>query len=294
MRAYAAIVTAALAGCTDTASPDLGLESLLRVDGAQYRPGAFPAPSGGPDALAIRTTRITLEIGSVRERVTGALGLGSRSAVLGVDGIEGAWLVAAGSPTFESPDVPSVAATIALADEFPPGPFTLMIAGGDADGRFGARVAMPMIAAPELPPDGELVIELVWDGAADLDLHVVDPLGGEAWSDDPNTLMTPPPGTPVDPEAYKAGGILDRDGNADCHRDARPRERVIWSLPPPTGEYIVRVDTRSMCGGATAAWYVAAYRGETLLGAARGVANEADVQQPHGAGAGVLALRFSL
>ena len=30
-----------------------------------------------------------------------------------------------------------------------------------------------------------------WDGAADLDLHVVDPLGGEAWSGNPNTIPTP-------------------------------------------------------------------------------------------------------
>jgi hypothetical protein len=50
-----------------------------------------------------------------------------------------------------------------------------------------------------------------------------------------------------------------------------------------------------MCHDASAQWQVAAYRGGSLLGAARGVSTELEVQQlPHGAGAGVLALQFGL
>jgi hypothetical protein len=214
--------------------------------------------------------------------------------VLGIAGIDGGWLLPAGAPAAETPDNPGLAATIGVTDDFPPGPFTLVLLGGDSDGRFGAPATAELLATAAALPAGELVIELAWDGLADLDLHVVDALGGEAWSDDPNTWVPPPPGEPVDPAAHLTGGILDHDGNAGCHRDARPNEHVIWRMPPPPGNYIVRVDARSMCGGPSAAWYVAAHRGGALLGAARGVATGADVLQPHGAGAGVLALRFAL
>jgi len=238
---------------------------------------------------------LTITLTTTDGKVTGTLGIGSRSAVIGIAGEPGGWLLPAAVPAFDAPDAPTVSATIGLADEFPPGPFTLTVAGGDADGRFGAPAMVMLVAEPADPPAGELVIALVWDGVADLDLHVVDPLGGEAWADDPNTWQEPPPGEPVDPTAYLTGGILDRDGNAGCHRDARPSEHVIWTMPPPPGAYAVRVDARSMCGGPGAAWYVAAYRNAVLLGAARGVSTDADVQlYAHGKGAGVLALEFAL
>jgi len=284
----------AVAGCGASASPDPGLTALLQISGAQYRPGALPAPSGGPDAIALQTRHATLTIGEVREKIEGVLGPGTRSAVIGIAGSDGGWLLPAGLPPFDMPDDPSVTPTIGLADDFPPGPFTLIVYGGDGEGRFGAPATAELIADAAPPPAGELVISLAWDGVADLDLHVVDALGGEAWSDDPSTWVPPPPGEPVDPTAYLTGGILDRDGNANCHRDGRPTEHVIWTMPPPAGNYIVRVDARSMCGGPSAAWYVAAYRNATLLGAARGVSVDLDVQESHGAGAGVLALRFAL
>ena len=283
-----------LAGCGTSASPDPGLSALLQIPGAQYRPGALPAASGGPDAIALQTRHATLTIGQVREKLAGVLGPGTRSAVIGIAGGDGGWLLPAGAPAFDTPDDPSIAATIGLADDFPPGPFTLVAFGGDGDGRFGAPATVALVADAAPPPAGELVIALAWDGPADLDLHVVDALGGEAWAGDPNTWVPPPPGEPVDPTAYLAGGILDRDGNASCHRDGRPAEHVIWMMPPPPGRYVVRVDARSMCGGPAAAWYVAAYRNATLIGAARGVATGADVLAPHGAGAGVRALEFAL
>jgi len=109
------------------------------------------------------------------------------------------------------------------------------------------------------------------------------------------TVPLPPGSPPGDPNAYLKSGILDRDGNANCHRDGRPTEHVIWSMPPPAGNYVVRVEARSMCKDASAQWEVAAYRSGALLGAARGVSTEFEVQQlPHGAGAGVLALQFAL
>jgi len=284
-----------LAGCGVSATPDPGTGALLQVAGAQYRPGPLPAPSGGPDAVTVTPRHTEVQIGPTRERIDGVLGVGTRAAVLGIAGVDGGWILAAGSPTFEQPDNPSVSALIGVGHGLAPGPFTLVLYGGDADGQFGAPASFAMTAAPVPPPAGELVISLDWDGLADLDLHVVDALGGEAWADDPNTWVPPPAGEPVDPTAYLTGGRLDHDGNASCHHDGEPSEHVIWTLPPPAGAYVVRVDARAMCGDASAAWSVAAYRNDQLLGAARGVATAGDVElEPHGAGAGVLALRFSL
>ncbi|MEJ7602886.1 MAG: hypothetical protein WKG01_33670 [Kofleriaceae bacterium] len=283
-----------IAGCT-AASPDPGLGALLQVEGAQYRPGAFPADDGGPGALALATSHAAIPIGTFRERIDGTLEPTARTTVIGIDGIDDTWLVPAAPPDFDAPDLASAKATIGLAPGFPPGPFVLRIAAADRDGRFGAAATYEAIAAPEEPPTGELVIALIWQGRADLDVHVVDPLGGEAWSDDPNTYVPPAPGDPPDPpEAWRGFGILDHDGNKDCRRDASPGEHVIWTVPPPGGEYVVRVDARAMCGDGSAAWFVAAYRDGELVGAARGVAVPDDTLLPHGAGAGVRALRFAL
>lgn len=284
-----------LVGCGVSASPELGLDAALQVAGAQYRPGPLPSPDGGPDVVQVTPAHTEVTIGPPRERVLGTLGAGSRSAVLGIEGVDGAWILPAGSPTFEQPAFPSVTALIGAGHALAPGPFTLVLFGGDSDGRFGAPARFAMTAVDPPPPEGELVIGLAWDGRADLDLHVVDALGGEAWADDPNTWVPPPPGEPVDPSAYLTGGRLDRDANASCHHDGEPSEHVIWTRPPPAGGYVVRVDARAMCGDASAAWTVTAYRAGTAIGGARGVATRGDVELvPHGAGAGVLALRFTL
>ena len=293
MRALAPALALALAAC-DGASPDPGLGAFLQVQGAQFRPGPFPVDAGGPPALDLQTRHAQILIDRLAEPLDATLGDTARAAAIGVDGSEGAWIVRAGPPDFDTPGLPSAKAVFGVAEGFPPGPLTLRVAASDAEGRFGAPAAVDLVALHEDAPAQPLAIGLVWDGAADLDIHVVDPLGGEAWSDDPNTYVPPPPGDPIDPEEYKRHGILDRDANQDCRRDGRPAEYVIWTLPPPPGPYLVRVDVRAMCGDAITHWSVAAYRAGEPIAAARGASTPADVELPHGAGAGVLALRFSL
>ncbi len=285
-------VLAVLTAC-ETASPDPGLDSLLQVANAQYRPGGFPDDQGGPAALALATRHERIPIGRLVERATGTLEPTAHAAVFGVDGIDGTWLVPAGLPDFSAPDLPTATAIFGLADSFAPGEFTLRVAASDADGRFGAPANVALLAEAT-PLVGPLVIGLQWEGAADLDLHVIDPLGGEAWSDKPNTMPPPVPGEPVDPLAYRKFGILDHDGNASCHRDGRPSEHVVWSESPPAGDYVVRVDARAMCGASSQAWTVTVHRDGALRFTAAGLAVPDDVLQPHGPGAGVLALRFTL
>lgn len=291
MRARVALALA-LAAC-DGASPDPGLGAWLQVAGAQHRPGPFPADTGGPAAIDVRTRHAQILIDRLDEPLDATLEASAHAAVIGVEGSPGTWIVRAGPPSADTPGLPSAKAVFGVAAGFPPGPFTLKVAASDAQGRFGAPATTEIMALHEPPPEGPLVIGLVWDGAADLDLHVVDPLGGEAWTDKPSTYVPPPPGEPIDPEAYKRHGLLDRDANQGCRRDGRPREHVIWTVPPPAGEYVVRVDVRAMCGDPIAHWSVAAYRLGELIGAARGASTPEEVELPHGAGAGALALRFS-
>ncbi len=132
---------AMIAGCGTSATPELGLDQRLQITGAQYRPGPLPTPDGGPDALILRSLHVNVTVGQVRERITGVLGAAARSAVVGLDGVDGGWLVAAGAPSFEMPDNPTLSATIGLADDFPAGPFTLLVFGGDAEARAARRRA---------------------------------------------------------------------------------------------------------------------------------------------------------
>jgi hypothetical protein len=296
--------TALILVCACTAaSPDPGYDAFVQIPGAQFRPGPFPAATGGPTALSVVPTHPSVIIGRVHERVHGILGQSATAAIIGAQGTDGSWILPAGPPDVDAPGFPTVTAIFGLARDATPGPFSLEVAATDADGNIGDAAELAYVADVEPVPDGELVVALSWDGAPDLDLHVVDPTGSEAWSGSPNTWKPPPPGNPIDPNAFLTGGILDHDGNAGCHRDGEPSEHVIWAqrmgsmglVDPiiPSGEYIVRVDTRSLCGDAGASWYVAAYRSGQLLGAARGISTVDDVElQPHGAGAGVTALTF--
>ena len=279
------VAALALAAC-DAASAELGREAGLQVRGGQWRPGPPPEAAGGPAVNDVLLLRQQFERDGDSQRVTGALGAGATGVWLGLDGDVGGWIVTAGAPSVDTPDQPSLGADVAVTAAQPAGPAALVVIATDAAGRAGPRREVAILAEDEPPPAGELVVTLAWDGAADLDLHVVAPDGGEAWSGDPNTWEPPPPGTPVDPDAWRSGGLLDRDGNAACHRDARPREDVTWSMPPPAGRYLVRVDARAMCGAPVAYYYVAIHRGDAVVASAAGVATPDDALAPHGAGAG--------
>lgn len=300
MRAWLVLVAA----CTG-ATPDPGLGAMLQVPGAQFRPGPFPAPTGGPDAGSLVTTHPSVVIGRLHEKLHGILDGAARAAIVGVAGVDGAWIVPAGPPDVDTPGSATVTSLFGLARATTPGPFELVVAATDDTGRIGTPASVALVAEPDAPPTGDLVIRLAWSGAADLDLHVVDPLDHEAWSGSPNTWQPPTPGEPSDPCAFDSGGILDRDANAGCTLDGAPAEDVVWTtrmcgtmaIAPviPPGEYVVRVDTRAMCGDASASWYATATFEGTLVAAARGVATADDLQPPPVmAGAGLTALRFTL
>jgi uncharacterized protein YfaP (DUF2135 family) len=73
---------------------------------------------------------------------------------------------------------------------------------------------------------GAVQVTLRWEGAADLDLHVVDPFGDAIWF---NNTQSP------------SGGLLDVDANADCSElMVNPVENIFWPVGmAPEGEYQV-------------------------------------------------------
>ena len=293
-----------LAACAGDASSELGLGDLLYVDGAQYRPGAFPSASGGPDVTSAQTAHSTVVIGTNRESLRAVLAPDARAVIVGIPGARGSWIVPAGPPDIDTPGQPNVHATLGFGDALPVGAFELYVAAVDADGHIGTVAPVDLFAAPATPPDGDLVVTLAWDGTADLDIHVIDGAGSEAWQGHPNTWQMPPPGTPgLDPCAWASGGILDHDANMDCTRSGATTEDVVWvsrtcsgrTIAPviPAGTYTVRVEARSLCNDASAAWAVSVYQAGTLTATARGIATAYEATyEPHGVGAGTTALTF--
>lgn len=299
-------------GC-DGASNDTGRSFPLQLrEGGQFRPGAFPDDAGGPMAVQVLTDHAQVAVGQLTERMFGLLGPTARSAIIGLgvdpDGcsatssaLDGAWIIPAGPPdTTQNAMEPTANLRYGLQPDAPLGPMQLLLAAGDETGAVGARACADFTAVPaaqyaDAGVPNELVITLTWQGAADLDLHVVDGEGHEAWSEVPNTYQ-PTPGQVDPPGTYLKGGILDRDANARCERDARPQEDIIWSAghAPPSGPYTVRVEAVSLCGDPSEAWDVVAYRQTMPLGHAQGVSTIDDVQGPHGRGAGTTALTFTI
>lgn len=77
-------------------------------------------------------------------------------------------------------------------------------------------------------------MNITWDSRADVDLHVLDPLGEEVyWAH----------------KTAVSGGTLDLDSNAGCGSDGPRAENIFWGsgLIAPRGDYVIRVDYWSNC-----------------------------------------------
>jgi len=164
----------------------------------------------------------------------------------------------------------------------------------DASGHFGEPNVQTIAITPAPMPKGRLVVSLFWDTESDLDLHVVDPDGVEVFNRNINSWQPPPPGKPVDPTAYQDGGTLDFDSNAACVIDGRRLEDVVWAGAPPSGHYLVRVDTMSLCGEVEANWTVEVRLDDAVIARAHGKSLEVDTTYSHDRGAGVLAVEFDV
>ena len=89
--------------------------------------------------------------------------------------------------------------------------------------------------AGEIKAAGDLMVALLWQSAADLDLHVIDPRGEEIFFENPRSLT---------------GGLLEYEANGSClMATTEPLESVFWkAATAPSGEYQVVVDYYGTCG----------------------------------------------
>jgi hypothetical protein len=283
-----------VAACSSGVQADLGLDAYLQVPGAQFFRGPMPAgSSAGPKVEQLTLINNNIWPGMSNEPISGALGPTATAAALGLQNDVGYWVVVAGAPDFNLPDDPTFAVNGVFSNGLVVGDYTLVVHGVDASGNFGPPAKQILIAetSPTEPPaTGDLVVTLTWDTDANLDLHVVDPMGVDIyWGN--QSSEPPPPAGGVDGGSY---GYIDYDSNANCVIDGLNREDAIWPHPPPPGQYIVRVDTPSLCGQPIANWQVKVVLEGKQVANASGVSVSADTLGSHGSGSGQLALQFSV
>ncbi len=283
-----------MASCGSRVAADSGANAYMQIPGAQFVRGPMPAGSpAGPSVDQLALVNNEIWAGLANDPLSGALGPAATAAAIGLRGDVGYWIVVAGVPSVSTPSDPSFAATAIFSPNIVLGSYTLLVSAVDATGTFGPPSAQILTAetSPTNPPaTGDLVVTLTWDTESNLDLHVVDPAGGEIYWD--NQSSQPPFSfNQIDGGSY---GYVDYDSNANCVIDGLRREDAIWPTAPPSGTYTVRVDTPSLCGNPIANWTVRAVLDGSEIAMARGVALDADTLGSHGIGTGVLALQFAV
>jgi hypothetical protein len=294
MRAAAACALCAAIFACGGEHADRGLDARLSIRGATFYRGAMPGDGDGP-AVGIATLDTPhANAGQQDSPFHGALAPGATAAAIALGGDPGYWIVTAGAPDPAQPTYPGFDAPLSFSPAIAPGVYDVVVRAVDGNGHFGAASTQPITITSVPLPSGKLVVSLFWDTESDLDLHVVDPNGIEVFNRNINSWQPPPPGQPVDPNAWKTGGILDFDSNAACAIDGRRLENVVWATTAPSGHYLVRVDTAALCGEVEANWTIEVRLDGALVVRAKGIGLESDTQYPHDRGAGVLAAEFDV
>jgi len=109
--------------------------------------------------------------------------------------------------------------------------FSLAYAVANAAGAIGPTVTSNKSAAGST---GNVQVNVSWNTATDVDLHVVDPRNEEIYYGSSRST---------------SGGALDVDSNAGCALDNKNSENIRWGTTAPNGTYADRVDYGSVCSG---------------------------------------------
>ncbi|HTV25387.1 MAG TPA: hypothetical protein VMG12_42120 [Polyangiaceae bacterium] len=282
-----------LFACGDAVSFDPGVDAALRVEGATFFRDGLPASGGGPAVLGAFLTQTTFRAGEQDKSFGGVVDLDATGVAIALDGQRGYWVVPTGMPLPETPMAASFDAPLSFSLDVAPGRHTLRVWASDLSGAFGDPVRVDFSLVPRALPEGRLVVALTWDTQSDLDLHVVLPDAVEVYSGNINSWQRSP-GVPSTPDAWRSGGLLDFDSNADCHIDGRRNENVVWTETPASGSYLVRVDAPSLCGAPAARWRVDVLLDGESLAAATGNSFADAGRFSHGRGAGAFALGFDV
>jgi hypothetical protein len=299
------VLLTGIAACEWQPSTTTGLQSLLRIEGAQAVRGSINDPVTASDATVAPSTKTNLVFPGVSNKVvSGVVGPDASMVAIGIGGDEAYWLVPALTPENGNPGSYKFSAQVsfspllrqsALIETGSDGTTTLPLSfrAVDASGGFGSATNDSLTVALD-QPTGTMVISLEWDAPVDLDLHVQVPVpvsqtnpDGLAWVWSKKPAAVPSQTAP--------DGRLDFDSNANCLIDGRDNENVIWTGEPLTGHYIVRVDPFSLCGQVSAAWHATAYYPSGTVAPAQeasGVLTAASTRYTPTEDAGITAFEF--
>jgi hypothetical protein len=292
--ALLAVALLAVSGCDNGEATTTGLDANMRVIGAREYPEELVAPDGGPELVTLTTSNSTVRAGIQSKTFTGVAAKGAEVIALSFSGDKGRhWRVPTTNVSTENMQQVTFSAQASFSPKLKAGTYQVIARALDSEGRAGAPQSLDVTVVESIVPDGALVVSLTWDTQSDLDLHVVTPDNTELWSGKINTY-TPPTVGIIDPEQVAAGGVLLFDSNSQCVLDGQREEDAVWTRTPPSGHYVVRVDTFSLCGQPGANWRIEAHLNGTLIGSASGSSVDADTRLPHEKGAGLFALQFDV
>lgn len=288
---YRALLALALTACgLPIAEP--GTDALVVVRGATFYRGEAPLPTDGPPITAAAFIRSQVTPGSTAG-LNGTVPVGTGSIVIGAAHDVGYWVV---NPDVVDPlmtDQLDFAAKVVLAARVTE-PVEVQLRVVMQGGAVGPITTLTLTPEALPIPSGKVVVSLAWDTQADLDLRVIDPNGVEIWSRKINSYTQPSPPAQPGPDDYLNGGILDFDSNAACVLDGRRQENIVWQKTAPTGAYILRVDTFSLCQQPAARWHVVAQIEGATFYEAHGMSLPSDTRFAHGPGAGLYVGTFTV
>ena len=306
-----------ISGCQG-ASSSSGLTAMLRVEGAQVRPGRITDAPEDQAAATVSglTNGSNLIFPGIQGRaVSGKVGPEATAVAIGLAKDNAFWILPAAGHDSVRPDLLNFTAQLDFSPELADSGVVEQGSNGHLvvpvtframtqNGSLGPSIILGLTLLSN-EPSGSLVISLRWDAPVDFDLRVLAPSPDgtstvEIWSKHGSNLL-PDTGSGLPADEQGAVGSLDFDSNADCAIDGRDQENVVWQSVPPAGHYVVRVDAFSLCGQVSAEWEAqATYNGQPLTKTdgnpadVFGVATDAATRGDHGAGAGVRAFEFDL
>ena len=288
-----------LGGCSNSSDSGSGRNAWLTIQNAQYIPGAIDTTQHDdqPAVINVATLNNDLFPGVSNKSISGTAGPNSTALLIGLQGDVGHWVVQVQDPDPSYPGDYTFSCSASFSSLTPAGALKLVFRATTRDGKVGPTYSQDLtMTAPQI--QGALVISLDWDTEADLDLHVQLPSDGdggvnEIWSRKPSGLQTTP-GTTATVDDGKQAGYLDYDSNSMCVIDGRRSENVIFPTTAPSGRYVVRVDTFSLCSEVTARWRLRVFAngGADAVFTVFGQSTDIDTRFPHGQGQGVQALVF--
>jgi hypothetical protein len=288
------VIVAAAAGAGGCSGPDNdpGLDALLRVTGAQFFRGAPPPESGGPEIVQLGASSQVLP-GQNNGSLGGITGKESTAVIIRLDGDRGYWVLNPKNADATADFALTFSAAIQYSSLIPYGTYTMVGNAVDLQGHVGRSYNYKIRVADSGPPalPATLLVSLRWDTEADLDLHLVLPDGTEIFQQKVNSYSGD---ASADPTGYLAGGQLDIDSNATCVIDGRRSENIYWTQPPPSGHYVARVETYSLCSEFVANWELGVTSNDQTLGVVHALSREPDTLGKRGRGAGLTAIEFDI